>query len=133
MSDFKLTMQDAPRMNERLQDLDDLKGETILAAFKAFDTITGDVVIVTDTFNWLVLETESSGCGEDASVEVKRDWGSLPKTLADFVNPKPLFEMGCINHAVFVELESVRIAREQNHNARRADYFRAQLAELGGS
>lgn len=132
MSDFELTMQEAPRMNTRLRQLADLVGETILATFDNYDTKDGHVVIVTDTFNWLVLDAEADGCGEDPSVEVVRGFEGDDKVLADFVSPGDLFQAGCINADVHRVLQEKEDARQKELAMQRANRLRAELAKLEG-
>lgn len=134
MSDnFELTMQEPPRRNERLSELGDLVGETILATFDTHDTREGHVVIVTETLNWLVLDAEADGCGDDPYITTPTFYYSWQeKTLAHYVKPKRLFDSGCINADVYAVLQKEEDEKEAADRERRANYHARKLAELKG-
>lgn len=132
MADFELTMQDPPRMNERLEDLTDLIGETIKGAFDCNDD--GACVLVTDTGNWIVLNAESDSCGEGPHIEVVKPapWRKHGQTLDSYVKPRALFDAGCISHGVYAELQAQADAKDAVAKERRANLLRRELEQLEG-
>jgi len=129
MSDFELTMQEQPRRNERLTELDQLVGETILAAFDC--TTDGEFVLVTENKNWIVLDAEESySCEESATLIVKRERYGKPETLDEYVTPRDLLNAGVINPAVYQELQAKADAAAAAERERRAARLREELAKL---
>jgi len=131
MSDFQLEMQEQPRRNERLTDLDQLVGETILAAFEY--TTNGEFVLVTENRNWIVLDAEESySCEESATLIVKRERYGKPETLDEYVPPHDLLSTGVINAAVYQQLQAKADAAAEEERQRKANRLRAELAKLEG-
>ncbi len=132
--DFELTMQEKPRMNERLTRLSDLVGETILAVFDNYSTKSDNqIVLVTDTLNWIVLSAESDNCGEDPTIEVAPHWASTEPSLSDFVPARELLDAGCINAEVFNVLKAKEDAKTAAMNEARAQRLRAELERLSAA
>lgn len=129
---FELVMQDPPRTGERLSDLTDLVGETILAAFDQNDN--GEWVLVTENHNWIVLEAEGGAFEEAPYLRVATEpyHRTGKETLADFVRPRDLLNAGAINAAVYAELQATADTKEKAERERKADRLRAELAKLEG-
>ena len=126
---FELEMQEPPRMNERLMSLADLAGETILVAFEGYECRDDrQTVIVTDTFNWIVLEAESDSCGEAAQITVPHTYRK--DALSDFVPPRKLFDAGCINAEVYTVLQEAEDANTAAATAAKAKRLRDELAMI---
>lgn len=130
---FALEMQDAPRTGERLHDLKDLVGETILGAFDA--TTDGEFVLVTENKNWIVIDAEDSfGRDEAPTLVVKppRYYGTKDDVLSDYVSPRDLLAAGVINSAVYQELQAQADKAAAEERERKAASLRAALARLEG-
>lgn len=130
---FELTMQEPPRTGERLSDLADLVGETILAAFDSNDG--GEFVLVTENRNWIVLEAQDNGFSNEAPyLHVKSEpyHRAGKEALSDYVRPRDLLNAGAINAAVYAELQAKVDAADKAEKERKAAYLREQLAKLEG-
>jgi hypothetical protein len=137
MTEFALVPDEQLPVNERLVDLDELVGHTIIAAF---DCPTGkdgacwaDVVLVTQTGCFLTLGASSDNCGEDPTVEVHGRRYGTDYTLHHYVKAHALYSNGVINAGERDLLQKEEDALTADRNARRADQLRAQLAALTGS
>lgn len=139
MADFELTMQDPPRMDERLTEMSALRGETILAVFDFCDG--ADLLIVTENRNWIVLKAqEGYSCEEGATIEVVQPRARYRYTgearpeesVADYVSPRDLLNAGVITPAAFQELQARADAKAQAEKERKASHLRSELAKLEG-
>lgn len=130
---FELTMQEPPRTGERLSDLSELVGETILAAFDNNDG--GEFVLVTENRNWIVVEAQDEGFSDaEPYLHVKREpyHRAGKEVLSDYVRPRELLDTGVINAAVYQELQAKADAIEKAERERKAARLREQLARLEG-
>ena len=121
---------------ERLLTEEDLVGHTIKAVIihpmgRLSDQ--ADVVIVTNTLCWLVLQAEDSySCDERSSITVRgRTYGvDLSETLFDYLGASDMFRHGLVTDAQRDALLDIEAAKEQEQNKKKADALRAQLAYL---
>jgi hypothetical protein len=120
--------------NQQLTDVDQLQGHSILAVFDLPNgRYQADLVIVTESGCWLVMNAEVDGCGEDAaSIAVVRHRGytTNQRDLSDYVSANELLRAGVINTGEHARLRAMEQEREAAKNAETAARLRAQLARL---
>ena len=122
----------------RLLAAEDLTGHTIKAV--VCDPLgrlgnQADMVIVTETLCWLVLETEESySCEVRASIAVSgRTYGySSKETLHDYLNANQMLRNGLITNGQFVALKAIEAEAATKKRAQEAEILRKKLAELEG-
>lgn len=132
---------------QRLSDERDLVGHTIKAVITHPTGRLGDevdMVIVTETLCWLVLEADQPYCVEErATVSVRPCRGGQwshssqavkpAETLHDYLGAAEMLSNGLVSHPQYLAL--VQIEEQANEDARqkKADALRKQLAALEGS
>lgn len=123
---------------KRLLCEEDLMGHTIKAVVDCPLGRLGnqvDMVIVTETLCWLVLETEDSySCEERASITVRGHQYSYrtSETLHDYLGAIDMFRYGLISSAQRDALLEIEAAVETNEKQKKAAELRKQLAALEG-
>jgi hypothetical protein len=136
MSNFELEPDKELPWNERFDDVDELVGHKILAAFHEPSNKHGEygaagLVLVTQTGCWITLDAEADGCGEDPTVMIRKTSQYRTETLHDFVNARALHTAGVINSGEYEVLAKVEADLLTEKNNRRAENLRRQLAALG--
>lgn len=124
--------------NKRLLAESELEGHKILAVFlepcNKHGESYADLVIVTETGCFLVFNAESDACGEDASIEVAGHWKyDKNVVLHDFVSAANLYSHGVVNHGEYEELLKIEKKLDDEKRAKKAEFYRKRLAELGGT
>ena len=123
---------------KRLLTEEDLVGHTIKAVVRHPMGRLGeqaDMVLVTETLCWMVLETEDShSCEERASITVSgRRYGySTNETLFDYLGASEMYRYGLVSDALRDALLEIEAAAEEEKNKKKANALRAELAKLEG-
>lgn len=126
------------QVGTRLLDETELVGHTIKAVVDYPLGRLGsqvDMVIVTETLCWLVLETEDSySCEERASITVRGRLYSYQasETLHDYLNADQLLEYGLISSGQHQSLTEIENAAKLAEQAKEVETLRAKLAKLEG-
>ena len=121
---------------KRLINEEDLQGHTIKAVITAPDGRLGDqaeLVFVTETLCWLVLEVEDSfSCEERSSITVRgRCYGySTTETLHDYLSAEQMRRYGLVNGGQFQALKAREDEESLKERVAKAAKLRAQLAKL---
>lgn len=133
-------------VGQRLTDENQLDGHTIKAVISCPSGRLGDqvdMVIVTETLCWLVLETSDNYCHEErASVQVRQCSGGrwsnstqAPKpaeTLHDYLSAEQMLRYGLVSHGQHAALLALEKEAEEKERSQKAERLRKQLAELEG-
>jgi hypothetical protein len=138
--DFALEpYEDAPLPEgKRLMTEEDLVGHTIKAVVRHPMGRLGEeaeMVIVTGTLCWMVLQTEDSySCEERASITVSGGkYGySTTETLFDYLGASEMFRYGLVSAAQRDALLEIEAAAEQKETQEKAARLRKELADLEG-
>lgn len=131
---------------ERLTDEDHLKGHTIKTVISAPSGRLGDqvdMVIVTETLCWLVLETSDTYCQEErSSVQVRQcsggRWSHASKatkpveTLHDYLSAEQMLRHGLVSQGQYAALLVFEKEAEEKERNEKAEQLRKQLAKLEG-
>lgn len=123
---------------KRLLTEEDLVGHTIKVVVRHPMGRLGnqaDLVIVTDTLCWMVLQTEDSySCEVRASITVSgRCYGfESTETLFDYLGASDMFRHGLVSSAQHDALLVIEAETAKKENAEKADALRKELAELEG-
>lgn len=122
---------------EELHDTDELLGHTIKAVITdpAGEYCDGtELVIVTETGCWVVIEAESSYCHDEApSVQIRsKPWNNEKRSLSDFLSAADMRLAGLCTDSDYELLKKSEIERKQRKDTARAEVLRKQLAELEG-
>lgn len=131
---------------QRLLDEEHLQGHTIKAVISAPRGRLGDqvdMVIVTETLCWLVLETSDSYCSEErSSVQVRQCMGGrwshstqAPKpaeTLHDYLSAEQMLRHGLVSHGQHAALVIIEKEVKEKERNEKAEQLRKELAKLEG-
>lgn len=131
---------------ERLTNEDQLKGHTVKAVVDHLQGRLGhqaEMVIITETLCWLVLDTSNNYCSEEkAGIEVRQCHGgrfshtrksTTPvETLHDYLGADVMFRYGLVSAGQHIALLAIEAAAEQKENQEKASLLRKQLSELEG-
>ena len=118
----------------QIRDLQDLVGHTIKAVIEqTVGKREADLVIVTETGCYLVLNAEGGTYDEEPTIEVEPSfYGGSDIPLGDYISANEAFRSGLINYPTYELLEAKEIEAAQAEKKKKADYLRKQLAELEG-
>lgn len=121
---------------EQLFDSSELVGHTILAVISdpagPFSDGT-EIVIVTETRCWMVIEAEDGySCEEAASAVIQHKGHGNSKVLNDYLSAADMRHAGLCGQGEYELLRKSETEREEKKKAEKADRLRKQLAELTG-
>lgn len=118
----------------QIRDLQDLVGHTIKAVIEqTVGKREADVVIVTETGCYLVLNAEGGTYDEEPTIEVEPSfYGGSDIPLGDYISAGEAFHSGLINQTVYEYLRAKEIEEAEAQKKKKADQLRKMLAELEG-
>lgn len=132
--------------HKRLESIEELAGHVVKAAIDIPEgrlSHQAELVIVTETLCWIVLDTSNNYCTEEkAGIEVRQCRGGMfsftrstetpVETLYDYLGATVMFEHGLISSGQRDELLAIEAAAQELEKKAKAENLRKQLAELEG-
>ena len=118
----------------QIRDVQDLVGHTIKAVIEqTVGKREADLVIVTETGCYLVLNAEGGTYDEEPTIEVEPSfYGGSDIPLGEYLSAGDAFHSGLINKTTFELLRAKEIEEAEAEKKKKADKLRKQLAELEG-
>lgn len=128
---FQLEAQEAPRRRERIR-LDTLAGETVRYVFESHQLDGCDVIIITESLNWLTLTAQSDGCGESSDISDGDYYSSPPDgldKLADYIDTSSLDVLAELGISTQAEVDYIKLKRDTERVHRLQARAAAALAD----